>query len=203
MVDDGKQYFYTYIVVPPTASTLISTTFDLLIVPTNTWSPFLFFTSFASPVSELSSNNASAFETIVPSQGGLEPFRTRTTSPTSSKSIETFSSFCPGATDRFPLSEPQLPFSTSVSKSLDSDVRIKEGVPGSSSSASAGLKEPSAVSASAVRALLYVCKYWPTSSHTRNMVRKTTESKNVVASPTPFAAGGWEAERAKTATEEK
>lgn len=39
--------------------------------------------------------------------------------------------------------------------------------------------------------------------HNKNKVRKTTESKYVVVSPTPFEAGGWDAASAKSATEAK
>ena len=148
----------------------MSTTFDLLMVPRNTWSPVSFLTSFASPVSELSSNSVLTFDTMVPSHGGLEPFKTRTMSPISSKSTETLSILWPGLAARLPLSDPPSPFST-LRSSEPHDWTLEDG-PDEMSRASAGRRELSAVNASAVRALLYASKDRPKQDRWIQSVRK-------------------------------
>ena len=163
---------HAYIVVPSTVSTLTSTTFNLLMVPRNTWSSVSFFTSFASPVSELSSNSVSTFDTMVPSHGGLDPFRTRTMSPISSKSTETLSILCPGLATRLPLSEPPSPSPFSTSRSPELHDWTPGDEPDEMSRASAGRRELSAVNASAVRALLNTSKYRPKQDRWIQAVRK-------------------------------
>ena len=146
-------------VLPSATSILTSITFPTLIVPRNTRSPGHFLIGLDSPVTELSSNSDCP-DATVPSIGGVEPLGTRTISPISKKSAETFCTLEPGFDNWTVVSVVASPFSMSPSmwRKLPSSLFSSDKP---TRSASAGFKLDKLVMASPVRLLLYASRYLP------------------------------------------
>lgn len=121
--------------------------------------------------SRVASNAPPSPATTVPSAGGLAPFNTRTTSPTSSNSASTRSTFVPGFDAKLCSSADASPFSGSslcVPAAVWPDVERESAmalsgreVVGTRTSAVVGRSFPRAVIASAVRPLLNASRKRP------------------------------------------